>query len=116
MALQLFSAKTMKVQHQPLGEVLRTEGHNLGVVLLPTYAYKKGTLYQHEAQAQSQLAKQGLFIDRSIVLRFSERADDRSDRLLINKATLVSQDEDPSHFKMWRTVPAVRDPVVDIGP
>ena len=85
-------------------------------MLLPTFTYRKGLVYKQEAEAQAAIAQHGLYIDRSICLHFTEKQEERSDRPLIIKSTVVLPDDDSERFKTWKSAPAFKDPVVAVGP
>ncbi|CAK0839764.1 unnamed protein product, partial [Prorocentrum cordatum] len=114
-AMSLFNAKTTKAQHFLLGEFVRSDGPAIGMVLLPTFTYKKGFLYKAEAEAQSSIGQHGLFIDRSICLHFTEKPEERSERPLMIKGTLVFADDDSNRIKAWKGIPAFKDPVIACG-
>eukprot|EP00974_Lingulodinium_polyedra_P058047 5589195-Lingulodinium_polyedra.AAC.1 len=86
--MSLFNARTVKAQHGVLAEILRSDTPGIGLVLLPTFTYKKGFLYKQEAEAQASLGQHGLYIDKSVCLHFGEKPEERSERPLIIKGTL----------------------------
>ena len=48
-AMSMFNAKTTKLQHTLLGELVRSNGPAIGLVFLPTFCSMKGFLYKAEA-------------------------------------------------------------------
>ena len=103
-AMSLFGAKMTKIQHGALAETLRLDGGNsLGLVLLPTFTYRKGLLYKQEAEAQSAVAAHGVYIDNSICLHFTEQVDSRVEWKFSVQSSMTFPLMIPGMLSSWLT-------------
>ena len=115
--MSLFNTRMVKAQRVAFGELIRGQsaGLALGILLLPTFTYKKGLLYKLEAQARESIATAGVFTDRSCFFKVSDK-EERSERPLIIKGTIVLCENESDTLQIWKETPAIKDSMVDIGP
>ena len=60
--------------------VNQDQAMNIGAVLMPIYAYKKGFVAKAEQSALNALVSANLNLDRNFALLFADRADERDQR------------------------------------
>ena len=115
-AMSLFNAKMIKVQHGVLAAAISIDGggNSAGLVLLPTFTYRKGQLHKASAEAQSAIASHGVNMDRQVALHFSHRQDIRVERpLLITASLVLAADDDCKHNRLVKGIN--NSPVICLG-
>lgn len=75
------SGKVQSVQAQVMGAMCNADSSaNIGVVLMPVFAHKRGYVFKVEQAAQTMLASANLNLDRAMALYFVDRGDERDQR------------------------------------
>lgn len=76
-----FPGKIQTAQAEVLAAVTQElDTNNIGAVLTPVFAYRKGFLWKAEHATQEALANVNLNLDRNFALIFGGKADDRETR------------------------------------
>ena len=84
-------AKIQQVQAQVMGAVCNTDSAgNVGLLLMPVFAHKKGYVFKAEQAAQSRLANANLNLDKSMALYFQDKGDERDQRLRNSVCEIVA--------------------------
>ena len=76
-----FTSAMQRVQAAVMGALVNMPGsQNIGAVLMPSYCYRKGSLYKQEELAAKSLANANLNMDQSFGMPFKGKNDERERR------------------------------------
>ena len=114
-APMLFSATEQKVISEITGLCVSCNVASIGLVFTPTYAARSGTVFQLENNILEKLSKQNLNTDKSFVLCFSHRVDQREKhRSLISPGRIATSSlGTDEHLSIFSNTPLFKRPVVD---
>ena len=92
------SAKNMLAQPQLLSMMMHsTVKHNLGLIIMPQFSYKKRMLWLQESQAITALGGANINFDHNFSLLFEDRRDMRDERPLIYSCRLTTPTDTRLH-------------------
>jgi hypothetical protein len=115
-AMSLFNVKMISLQHSAFAHlVVNADANSLGLALMPTHTYRRGSLHKSISEAQDSIAKHGLNIDRTVCLHFSRNSDARNERplLIIGSVVLPSGNIENKDNKLVKCI--AKNPVICLG-
>jgi hypothetical protein len=90
------------LQADVLGHLLHHNELNVGLVLVPMFTYKQGSLWSTVEKSMKLLLKRSLFFDPSFSLLFNKKADERDSRPLAYQGRVVLSGQVQMHRSPWK--------------
>ena len=107
---------TMKVQTEFLSTCLSTEEpHNLALILMPMFSYKKNMLWVTESQILQTMGHANIAFDLAFSLRFGPHVDRRDERPLHYRGRVASPLDQKVHTGPWRDTKLVTENQTDVA-
>ena len=95
-------------QTQVLSHLLSKSDRNIGLVLMPTFTYTKGSLWSNEQAIFKLIKTRGLNADHHFVLQIAERVDSRDERPLVYNCRIIVNNGVSWKDSIWRDADVVR--------
>ena len=102
-APSMVSSVGMETQAEVASCLLHQSSQNVGVLLSPMFAYKKGGVWAAEKHAMSLLTDKSVLLERSWSLLFSEQHDKRDSRPLQYRGRIMEPPTASPTQSWWRT-------------